>query len=150
MRLYKEIVPIQKAMHFRQLSSLKRRAPKSLIEFNPGAQEQGGGRITPSPPDFGRSLNLIPTRGQIMPTTLLHAPPPRIFKSSYGSASTQLKRQWIQLIIKMPFKLAMGNLIIRPSTFLFGHLELIGGQKNVSKNGTINVKKHRVKSRKVG
>ena len=38
----------------------------------------------------------------------------------------------------MPFKLAMGNLIIRPSTFLFGHLELIGGQKNVSKNvGTI-------------
>ena len=25
------------------------------------------------PPDFGKSLNLIPTRGYITPTTLLHA-----------------------------------------------------------------------------
>ena len=36
-----------------------------------------------APPDFGRSVNPISTRGQFMPTTLLT---PQIFRPSYGPA----------------------------------------------------------------
>ena len=41
-----------------------------------GARGQEGGRSHP-PPNFGRSVNPITTRGQIMLTTLLLAPPPK-------------------------------------------------------------------------
>ena len=44
---------------------------KSRVEYlGQGIQ---GGICPPLPPDFGRSVNPIPTRGQIVPTTLLLA-----------------------------------------------------------------------------
>ena len=47
---------------------------------------EGGG---PDPSEFGRSVNPIQTRGQIIPLTLLPAPPPPIQKAIYTSAVTE-------------------------------------------------------------
>ena len=50
-----------------------------------GVQRNRKGRGAFASPDFGRSINPLPTRGQIKPTTLLIAP--LIFRPSAGSGA---------------------------------------------------------------
>ena len=59
-------------------------------------------------PNFGRSVNPISARGgQVMPTTFLPAPRPRIFRPSYGPDCT-----WLYLPHHLQRKNAAGRLVL--------------------------------------
>ena len=45
---------------------------------------EGLGGLQPPPPVFGQTVNPMSTRGQIIPTTVLQAPPPWIFRPCDG------------------------------------------------------------------
>ena len=52
---------------------------------NRGAGGAGGaGGASAPPPVFGQTVNPMSTRGQIIPTTVLQAPPPWIFRPCDG------------------------------------------------------------------
>ena len=69
--------------------TLRKRATgmsKNLVGIYCHVIRAGGGQGG-HPPDFGRSINAIPTRGevgQVMPITVLHTVPLRIFRPSHG------------------------------------------------------------------
>ena len=54
-----------------------------------------GAKSARAPPDFCISVNPISTREQIIPTTLLLAPPPWIFRPSYGPESSGKARVFV-------------------------------------------------------
>ena len=68
------------------LSFNRLKSQRALIIYSSGAgpTEPGGQGGSPPPQILADQLTLFPPEGQIKPATLQLAPPPRIFRPSYG------------------------------------------------------------------